>query len=450
MADAVNKPERRDPFEQIVEVLFIIFIVSAIFGAVVDYLSENRLLKIIIAGGPFAKTLPLDTRGVVIGRDVALRDTTSLYDTAGGRVIGQLSAGERGILVGGPERVNRFKYWFVSFENGAKGFVAEEDLFRRGNNFSESRSGVGEEVMVNNDATVYLDRPLGRVNFTAKTGSRGWLAGVPRVADKERFWPVDFSSGERGFVAEKYLTAVSGRSLNYFSIPIGDQVTIRGETEVYKTPAGEVIGLQRTGTLGVVIGPSRFAGSKRFWPTDFEAGPDGYVEEKFLRSPNDTLFPLVLRLIKIISTLLTLFFLTTIIYSVLRTTALRAAEAHKYSVDPPKELPKEDQVDPRWRRIMRHLDSENPSDWRLAILEADIVLGEMLEIMGYRGETVGEKLRAVEESDFFTISQAWEAHKVRNQIAHEGSDFLITQREARRIISLYRQVFEEFHMKTKS
>jgi hypothetical protein len=100
---------------------------------------------------------------------------------------------------------------------------------------------------------------------------------------------------------------------------------------------------------------------------------------------------------------------------------------------------------PRWEKITEHIHSTNPSDWRLAILECDIVLDEMLTKMSYHGETVADKLKAVERSDFLTIDQAWEAHKVRNAVAHEGSNFMMTEREAKRVVGLYEQVFKEFH-----
>ncbi len=102
-------------------------------------------------------------------------------------------------------------------------------------------------------------------------------------------------------------------------------------------------------------------------------------------------------------------------------------------------------VNKRWDKILEHINSQNPSDWRLAILECDIILDEMLTKMSYHGETLSDKLKAVEKSDFLTIDQAWEAHRVRNSIAHEGSNFQITDREARRVVSLYEDVFKEFH-----
>jgi hypothetical protein len=99
----------------------------------------------------------------------------------------------------------------------------------------------------------------------------------------------------------------------------------------------------------------------------------------------------------------------------------------------------------KWERVERHMKSTNPNDWRLAILEADIMLDEMLSVLQYSGETMADKLKSVERSDFLTIDKAWEAHKVRNVIAHEGADFLLSDREAKRVIDLYREVFEEFH-----
>lgn len=100
----------------------------------------------------------------------------------------------------------------------------------------------------------------------------------------------------------------------------------------------------------------------------------------------------------------------------------------------------------RWKQIVAHSESQVPSDWRLCIIEADIILEELLDTLKLPGDTIGEKLKAVEKSDFLTIESAWEAHKVRNQIAHEGSNFLLNQREARRVISLYEAVFKEFHI----
>jgi hypothetical protein len=99
----------------------------------------------------------------------------------------------------------------------------------------------------------------------------------------------------------------------------------------------------------------------------------------------------------------------------------------------------------KWKKVIDNVSSENSSEWRLAIIEADILLGELLTKSGYKGEGIGEQLKSVEPSDFHTLNEAWEAHKVRNRIAHDGAEHPLSQREAKRVIGLYEQVFKEFY-----
>lgn len=98
----------------------------------------------------------------------------------------------------------------------------------------------------------------------------------------------------------------------------------------------------------------------------------------------------------------------------------------------------------RWEHVKNLSRSDNPSDWRLAILEADVMLEELLKSSGYHGESVGEMLKSVEKSDFLTIEDAWEAHRVRNRIAHDGASYLLNEREVRHNVSLFENVFKEF------
>jgi hypothetical protein len=99
----------------------------------------------------------------------------------------------------------------------------------------------------------------------------------------------------------------------------------------------------------------------------------------------------------------------------------------------------------KWEDIQKHMASMNSSDWRMAILEADILLYEMLDQMGYDGDTIADKLKLIEQSDFNTLDLAWRAHKVRNTIAHEGASYEMSYQEVQNTIELYRKVFEEFY-----
>lgn len=98
----------------------------------------------------------------------------------------------------------------------------------------------------------------------------------------------------------------------------------------------------------------------------------------------------------------------------------------------------------RWNRVEEQAGSSNPESWRLAILEADIMLSELLDMQGYKGETLADKMKQVDRAQFNSIDAAWDAHQVRNRIAHDGTAHEISAQDVRRVIGLYRRVFKEF------
>ncbi len=95
---------------------------------------------------------------------------------------------------------------------------------------------------------------------------------------------------------------------------------------------------------------------------------------------------------------------------------------------------------PRFAIVQGYMSSTSEALWRIGILEADNMLAHVLRDKGYAGETVADMLKV---SNFKTVQLAWDAHGIRNRIAHEGSDFQLTEREAKRAFNLYESVFRE-------
>jgi hypothetical protein len=105
----------------------------------------------------------------------------------------------------------------------------------------------------------------------------------------------------------------------------------------------------------------------------------------------------------------------------------------------------ETEKDSEWQDILDHMASDNESQWKLAIIDADKLLEDALRDADYDGETIGDRLKMAESMGGFTsLQDAWEAHKVRNRIAHE-SGFILTNREARRAVELYKNVLNNLH-----
>ena len=96
----------------------------------------------------------------------------------------------------------------------------------------------------------------------------------------------------------------------------------------------------------------------------------------------------------------------------------------------------------KWEEILSHVDSDKEGEWKFAIIEADKLIDDLLKSAGYPGETLGERLMSIDKGQFQGLEGLWEAHKIRNKLAHDTNYFL-RQAEARRAIMLYGQVLKE-------
>ncbi|MEX0933120.1 MAG: hypothetical protein WDZ74_00055 [Candidatus Paceibacterota bacterium] len=153
--------------------------------------------------------------------------------------------------------------------------------------------------------------------------------------------------------------------------------------------------------------------------------------------------------LQVVSLFVSIFLILGIVYSTIRINHIRKKEKEALKeAEVPVSVAETEPVtivNPRWEHVLSLVQSESEQDWRVAIMEADIMLNDMMTRMQYEGETLGIKLKSVEKSDFNTIDNAWDAHKVRNEIAHKGNEYILSKREVDRTIRLYQSVFEEFH-----
>ncbi len=151
-----------------------------------------------------------------------------------------------------------------------------------------------------------------------------------------------------------------------------------------------------------------------------------------------------------------LFFLTIISYCTLRIFEIRnkehkhlrheIAEYAHHQAEREKKLRERDEIskNARWIKTLDYLFSQHSSDWKLAIIEADSMLEALMEQLGFKGETLGDKLKSADKDKFRNLTSAWEVHTIRNRIAHEGTSFDFPQREAKRAIAIYEAIFREF------
>lgn len=143
---------------------------------------------------------------------------------------------------------------------------------------------------------------------------------------------------------------------------------------------------------------------------------------------------------KILALIVIVVALYVLVYSVMMYQEIRAREKEAYR---PIKIKAQEANARRiqWEVILGHVNSENHAEWKLAVLEADKMLEDILDERGYVGQNVSEKLKSA-QGKLKTIQLAWEGHKLRNRIAHE-QQLEMTKKMARDAVAQFQAVFKE-------
>lgn len=96
----------------------------------------------------------------------------------------------------------------------------------------------------------------------------------------------------------------------------------------------------------------------------------------------------------------------------------------------------EGEIRERWERI-EQASQQGEHGLRNAISDADKLLDQVLKQRGFGGETMAERLGNA-ESRFSNKEDIWQAHKIRNAIAHEVSYDLVMTRGQKALQDFHR------------
>jgi hypothetical protein len=96
----------------------------------------------------------------------------------------------------------------------------------------------------------------------------------------------------------------------------------------------------------------------------------------------------------------------------------------------------------QWEKIKARLEEPSEAEWKIAIIEADKLVDDVLRRMGYPGTSMGERLKMITPAQLQTIEALWAAHKVRNAIVHDP-DARLLYRDARAAIENFEAFLKE-------
>ncbi|MCU0667508.1 MAG: hypothetical protein MUF85_02730 [Patescibacteria group bacterium] len=85
--------------------------------------------------------------------------------------------------------------------------------------------------------------------------------------------------------------------------------------------------------------------------------------------------------------------------------------------------------------------SKDEKTYSTSVMSADKLLDEALKGLGYKGETMAERMVAA-KNRLKNKDELWRAHKVRNQIVHE-SKFKINEKQVKQALWAYQRAFKD-------
>lgn len=96
----------------------------------------------------------------------------------------------------------------------------------------------------------------------------------------------------------------------------------------------------------------------------------------------------------------------------------------------------------QWGKIRERLEHMSEAEWKIAVIEADNLVDDLLRRMGYVGTSMGERLKSITPAQVQTLDAIWIAHKIRNRIVHDPEARLL-HKEAREAIGNFELFLRE-------
>jgi hypothetical protein len=95
-----------------------------------------------------------------------------------------------------------------------------------------------------------------------------------------------------------------------------------------------------------------------------------------------------------------------------------------------------------WNRIQKRMGAKTEDEYRLAIIEADNLLDDVLTKMGYEGDSILDKLNQISETVLPNVKQVLEAHQLRNNIVHDP-DYKISPESISKAMDIYEKALHD-------
>jgi hypothetical protein len=93
-----------------------------------------------------------------------------------------------------------------------------------------------------------------------------------------------------------------------------------------------------------------------------------------------------------------------------------------------------------WNKTVARLNLGLESEYKLALIEADSMMDDILKRMGFTGETLGERLNKLTSATISNIEDIKKCHQTRNNIVHDPN-YKLSLDVAKQTLASYEKAF---------
>ncbi len=112
---------------------------------------------------------------------------------------------------------------------------------------------------------------------------------------------------------------------------------------------------------------------------------------------------------------------------------------------PPELITQKSKLQIKWNKIKERMKGEDQSDYKVAIIEGDNIIDDLIARMGYKGNNFGERLDGINPGQIENIESLRFAHNVRNQIIH-NENFVLTKDDAYKVLDCFEEFLRYFQV----
>jgi len=154
----------------------------------------------------------------------------------------------------------------------------------------------------------------------------------------------------------------------------------------------------------------------------------------------DMLFP-----VKLVFIFFSIFFLVAVIYFMLNSSWLQ----YKFLEDVTEffswQAFGQRQMEKQWERIKKRTETGAESDYKLAVIDADDFLAEVLDNRGYDGNDFEDTLKKAGRLIADILEDVLKAHEIRNFIVY-NPDYKLSVEQAKKVLATYESAAKEIGM----